>query len=174
MVTAMAITAINTKPVGRAGDLRALSPRGIMRVQFVCLGNICRSPTAHAVLRAKVQGLGWRVESAGTGAWHLGHPPDPRAVAEAEARGYPMADLRAEQFTAADFERFDLILAMDRSNLRDILALRPRGGGAEVALFLEYTLGQRQDVPDPYYNGGFAEVFDMIERGADALISSSS
>lgn len=91
-----------------------------MRVQFVCLGNICRSPTAHAVLRAKVQGLGWQVNSAGTGGWHIGHPPDPRAVAEAEARGYPMADLRAQQFTTADFDWFDLILAMDRSNLRDI------------------------------------------------------
>lgn len=144
-----------------------------MRVQFVCLGNICRSPTAHAVLRAKAIGLGWQVESAGTGAWHLGHPPDPRAVAEAEARGYPMADLRAEKLAAKDFERFDLILAMDRSNLRDILALRPKGG-AQVALFLEHTLGQRRDVPDPYYTGGFAEVFDMIERGADALINASS
>jgi protein-tyrosine phosphatase len=145
-----------------------------MRVQFVCLGNICRSPTAHAVLRAKSAHLGWQVESAGTGGWHIGHPPDPRAVAEAEARGYPMADLRAEQFMADDFGRFDLILAMDRSNLSDILALRAKQGGAEVALFLEHTLGQCRDVPDPYYTGGFAEVFDMIERGSDALISSSS
>lgn len=145
-----------------------------MRVLLVCLGNICRSPTAHAVLRAKAQGLGWTVASAGTGGWHVGDPPDPRAVAEAEARGYPMADLRAAQFSADDFDRFDLILAMDSSNLRDILALRPRPGGATVALFLEHTLGQRRDVPDPYYSGGFGKVFDMIERGSDALIRASS
>lgn len=145
-----------------------------MRVQFVCLGNICRSPTAHAVLRAKVQGLEWQVNSAGTGGWHVGYPPDSRAVAEAEARGYPMADLRAERFTAADFDRFDLVLAMDRSNLRNIMALRPDCKGAKVALFLEHTLGQRRDVPDPYYTGGFDEVFDMIERGADALVNASS
>lgn len=141
-----------------------------MRILFVCLGNICRSPSAHAVLRAKAQGLGWQVDSAGTGGWHVGAPPDPRAVAEAELRGYPMADLRARQFTCADFDRFDLILAMDRSNLRDILALRPQGSTATVALFMHHALGQAKNVPDPYYTGGFAQVFQMIETGADALV----
>ncbi len=141
-----------------------------MRVLFVCLGNICRSPSAHAVLRAKACDIGWTVDSAGTGGWHVGDPPDPRAVAEAEARGYPMADLRARQFVGADFDRFDLILAMDRSNLRDINALRPAGTAASVALFLEHALGTTQEVPDPYYTGGFAQVFEMIEAGADALV----
>jgi len=141
-----------------------------MRVLFVCLGNICRSPSSHAVMRAKTQHLGWTVDSAGTGGWHVGDPPDPRAVTEAEARGYPMADLRARQFSRADFDQFDLILAMDRSNLRDIMALRPDGATATVALFLDHALGTNRDIPDPYYTGGFAEVFQMIETGAEALV----
>lgn len=141
-----------------------------MRVLFVCLGNICRSPMAHAVLRAKTQRLGWQVDSAGTGGWHIGEPPDPRAVAQAEARGYPMRDLRARQFESADFENFDLILAMDRSKLRDIAALRSTGTTATIALFLAHALGTAKDVPDPYYTGGFAQVFQMVETGAEALV----
>lgn len=155
---------------GRVASPRACLTGDKMRVLFVCLGNICRSPSAHAVLRAKVCDMGWTVDSAGTGGWHVGDPPDPRAVAEAEARGYPMADLRARQFVSADFDRYDLILAMDQSNLRDINALRPAGGSATVALFLEHALGVAQDVPDPYYTGGFAKVFGMIEAGAEGLV----
>jgi len=114
--------------------------------------------------------MGWTVDSAGTSGWHVGDPPDPRVVAEAEARGYPISDLRARQFVGADFDRYDLILAMDQSNLRDINALRPAGGSAMVALFLEYALGTTQDAPDPYYTGRFAKVFGMIEAGAKALV----
>lgn len=136
-------------------------------VLFVCLGNICRSPTAEGVFRAMLsEGDGIETDSAGTGAYHIGNPPDPRAVAEAAERGIDLSDLRARQAVAADFHRFDLILAMDRSNLADLKAIRPEGARAELRLML----GDR-DVPDPYYEGGFGGVFDMLETASHALLA---
>jgi protein-tyrosine phosphatase len=140
-----------------------------LKVLLVCLGNICRSPTAHAVLRAKTRGLGWQIDSAGTGGWHIGYPPDRRATAMAEARGYKMGDLRARRVEPDGFVRFDLVLAMDRNNLRDLNGM----AGADKAgidLFLDHTLGRHDDVPDPYYSGDFHGVFELIETGVDALV----
>lgn len=143
------------------------------RILFVCLGNICRSPTAHGVFRARAQDAGFAVtvDSAGTGDWHIGSPPDRRSVQAAAQRGYDISDLRARQFTMQDFADFDLILAMDRANLRDINALRPKGDATPVRLFLDYADRPGQDVPDPYLQGGFDQVLKLIETGADGLIT---
>ena len=143
------------------------------RIIFVCLGNICRSPTAHGVFRDKAAqaGLDIVTDSAGTSDWHIDSPPDRRATLAAQTRGYDISDLRARQFTALDFDQFDLILAMDRANKRAIEAQRPAGSTTPVLLFRE-LLGQHDsDVPDPYFDGSFDHVLDLIESGSDALLS---
>ncbi len=151
-----------------------------MRVLFVCLGNICRSPTAEGVMRALLaeDGLGAEVEldSAGTGGWHVGAPPDERATAAAAARGIALEGA-ARRVERADFDRFDLIVAMDRSNLED---LRQLASGPEqerkLVLLREFdeaavTAGE-VEVPDPYYGGdhGFHHVLDVVERGCRGLL----
>lgn len=143
------------------------------RVLFVCLGNICRSPTAEGVFRnrAAAAGLSVTVDSAGTGAWHVGEAPDGRAQAEARKRGYDLSHQRARQATAQDFRDFDLIFAMDRSNLANLTRLRPEGAGAKLSLFLDLLPAQSlREVPDPYYEDGFDTVLGLIEDGCDALI----
>jgi protein-tyrosine phosphatase len=146
-------------------------------ILFVCLGNICRSPTAEAVFRARAAraGLADRLEidSAGTGDWHVGQPPDRRAIAAAATRGYDLASLRARQVAGDDFHRFSWILAMDRANLRDLSALRPRAFAGHLGLFLDVAPElDVQEVPDPYYGAadGFDRVLDLIEVASDALI----
>lgn len=147
-------------------------------VLFVCLGNICRSPTAEAVFRAKARraGLAPRltIDSAGTGEWHVGDPPDWRAVAHAAKRGYDLSSLRARQVTRADFGRFDWIFAMDRSNLAELERMRPREHAGHLGLFLELAphLGRRE-VPDPYDGGpdGFEVVLDLVEAASAALVT---
>ena len=147
-----------------------------MRVLFVCLGNICRSPTAEGVLRHKLQlaGLASQVDvaSAGTGNWHVGQPPDKRTQRAAKLRGYDLSAQRAQQVSAADISRYELIFAMDNSNLRDLKALQPVSGKAELDLFLRRYEGVKHEVPDPYYDGeqGFEEVLDLIERACDLLV----
>jgi len=147
-----------------------------MRVLFVCLGNICRSPTAEGVLRHKLQqaGLERQVEvaSAGTGGWHAGEPPDKRTQRAAQLRGYDLSQQRAQQVRVQDFERYDLILAMDNSNLRDLQAMQPANGKAELDVFLRRYKGVKSEVPDPYYDGeqGFEEVLDLIEAACDGLV----
>lgn len=147
-----------------------------MRVLFVCLGNICRSPTAEGVLRHKLReaGLEGRVEvdSAGTGDWHVGKAADLRTRQAAQQRGYDLSALRGRQVKAADFHSFDLILAMDNSNLHDLQQLRPGNDAAELDLFLRRYQLELDEVPDPYYGGeaGFAQVLDLIEQACDALV----
>ena len=147
-----------------------------MRVLFVCLGNICRSPTAEGVLRHKLidAGLADRVEvaSAGTSDWHVGKAPDSRSLRAAKLRGYDMSAQRAQQAKAADFNTYDLILAMDHSNLRDLKAIEPVNAKAELDLFLSRYGGTKDEVPDPYYDGehGFEEVLDLVEQACDRLI----
>lgn len=143
------------------------------RVLVVCLGNICRSPTAEAVLRAKAEaaGLTLSVDSAGTGGWHIGDPPYGPAIKEGRTRGYDLTPLRARKFTTDDFTRFDLILGMDTGNISDIEALRPAGNATPVRLMTSYAEGLPAAVPDPYYTGDFAGAFDLIEQAADALLS---
>ncbi|NJN00527.1 MAG: low molecular weight phosphotyrosine protein phosphatase [Aquincola sp.] len=146
-----------------------------MRVLMVCLGNICRSPTAEAVLRAKLHaaGLADRVEvdSAGTGSWHIGSPPDGRSRHHARGVAYDLSALRARQVLADDFARFDLILAMDDDNLADLQRLAPDGPTrAELRLFAD------AEVPDPYSGGadGFERVLDMVERHSDTWVQNLS
>ncbi|KAJ56152.1 hypothetical protein ACMU_10395 [Actibacterium mucosum KCTC 23349] len=146
------------------------------RILFVCLGNICRSPTAHGVFvaQADAQGVPVQVESAGTGGWHIGDPPDARATAEAAARGYDLSALRAQQVQVGDFDRFDLIIAMDTSNLAALERMRPAGNTTPVELFLRYAETDRTEVPDPYYEGEFDMVLDLIEDASRGLLASLS
>lgn len=138
------------------------------RLLFVCLGNICRSPAADGIARAMVSkhDLDWRIDSAGTGAWHAGSPPDPRMIEAAAERGIDLTPLRARQAEPDDFLRFDHIFAMDRSNLSDLTAMQPQNGRASLQLFLE-----TDEVPDPYYGGpdGFERVLDLIEARMEIL-----
>lgn len=149
------------------------------RICFVCLGNICRSPTAAAVMAHLVDEAGLadriEVESAGTAGWHAGEGPDPRTAAEARRRGVPMRHT-AQQFTSRDFARFDRVVAMDDENVRNLLAIAPdAGASAKVTMLLRYD--DRSDpgaaVPDPYYGGpdGFAHVFDLVERACRGLLA---
>jgi protein-tyrosine phosphatase len=148
-----------------------------MRILFVCLGNICRSPTAEGVLRhllaAEAPTLEVDVDSAGTGDYHIGDPPDARSQRAAALRGIDLSDLRARQVAAVDFQRFDLILALDRNNLRDLQAIQPKESHAKVRLFLEYfPQAGTLDVPDPYFGGvaDFERVLDLTTAAARGLI----
>ncbi len=146
------------------------------RVLFVCLGNICRSPTAHGVFQALVarQGLAELIEvdSAGTGAWHVGKPPDRRATAAAAQRGYDLTQLRARQVCREDFNRFDYLLAMDASNLEDLRQLAPQQASARARLLLDFADRQESEVPDPYYGGddGFEHVLNLVEEACQGLL----
>src|SRR5262245_18555108 len=135
-----------------------------MKVLFVCLGNICRSPTAEGVFRAIVERdapkLNIEIDSAGTAGYHIGAPPDPRTQEAARRRGYDLSVLRARQVALSDFEHYDLILAMDRENVANLQAVAPSAARQKVKLFLEYiTDRDTHEVPDPYYGGpnGFEE-----------------
>lgn len=144
-------------------------------VLFVCLGNICRSPLADGALRHRVQqlGLGWTVDSAGTGGWHRGDPPDPRAIAVARAHGVDIADLRGRQVVADDFDRFDLILAMDHDNLAGLRRIAPPESPAALSLALDLVPGREgQAVADPYYGdaAGFAATWVDACAIADAVL----
>lgn len=134
------------------------------RILCVCLGNICRSPTAEAVLRAHLPGT--EIDSAGTGGWHIGDPPYAPAIQAAAARGYDLSAQRARQVRAEDFAAFDLILAMDAANLADLRDLAPPGSTVELALFRAHSGGG--DVPDPYYTRDFEGALDLIEEAAAA------
>ncbi len=147
-----------------------------VNVLFVCLGNICRSPTAHGVFAHLVERHQLQhvisVDSAGTGDWHIGCAPDQRTAATALRRGYDLGALRARQVSADDFARFDYILAMDAQNLRDLQRLCPPDFRGELELFLRYGGSDLQEVPDPYYGGaeGFEQVLDLVETAARGLL----
>jgi protein-tyrosine phosphatase len=146
-------------------------------VLFVCLGNICRSPTAEGVLRhlaaKEAPQLALEIDSAGTADYHIGAPPDPRSQRAALRRGIDISALQARQVSADDFARFDLILAMDAENLRELRALQPRNSRAALKLFLEYAPGLGHDVPDPYYRdaAAFEEVLDLSTAAARGLLA---
>lgn len=143
-------------------------------ILLVCLGNICRSPIAEGTLRraAKNAGLDLIVDSAGCGGWHAGEAPDRRSIMVAERHGVFIHDQQARQVTTADFDRFDLILGLDRDNVRHLTSMRPDGAKARVALYLDEALGEAKDVPDPYYGGtaDFEAVFMLCEKAGAALI----
>ena len=141
------------------------------RFLFVCLGNICRSPTAEGVFRSLAPQL--HIDSAGTSSWHIGDPPYRPMQDAARARGIDISSLRARQFEAADFTRFDLIIAMDVKNLTAIEALRPSGSATPVRLFTDYAPNRDADhVPDPYYTRDFDGTLDLIEICAKGLAAS--
>jgi protein-tyrosine phosphatase len=144
------------------------------RVLFVCLGNICRSPAAEAVLRAKARARGVElvIESAGTGGWHQGDPADARMIRAAARRGYRLDHHRARQVTLSDFYSFDMLLAMDLRNHGDLLAMAPPNRECDIRLFLDFAGGRTRETPDPYYGGdhGFENVLDLIEQGAEAFL----
>ena len=164
-------------PRRRAPDSAAKPAAPKIRVLFVCMGNICRSPTAEGVFRKLVEAEGLSaaiaIDSAGTHDYHIGEASDPRTVAAAAARGIDLSRRRGRQVSAADFDRFDYVLAMDGDNLRHLAALAGKAGAGKLGLFLDFApeLGVRE-VPDPYFGGadGFARVLDLVEAGARGLL----
>lgn len=146
------------------------------RILLVCLGNICRSPMAEGLLRdlARQRSLSITTDSAGTGSYHVGEAPDPRAQAEMRSQGHDISDLRARQFIRADYDRFDLLLAMDRNNLHDMLHLAPSEALAGKArLMLDWsTAHPGQDVPDPWFGGaeGFSHVYRLLQDAMNNLL----
>jgi protein-tyrosine phosphatase len=149
-----------------------------MRILFVCMGNICRSPTAEGVFRRLVEerapGLDLEIDSAGTHDYHVGDPPDRRAIAAASRRGIDLGRLRARQVEEADFDRFDLIVAMDRLNRATLLERSPASRHERIRLLMEFSgRNDIEDVPDPYYGGpvGFEQVLDLAEEAAAGLLA---
>lgn len=149
----------------------------MIRVMFVCLGNICRSPLAEGVMQHLVDEAGLtedvHIESSGTGNWHVGEPADPRSVSTALQHGVDLSAQRAQHFVSRHLDRFDEVRAMDASNLRAIRHLMGRGALADVGLFLDDAPGHiGEDVPDPYYGGpgGFEEVYQLVEAGCRGLL----
>ncbi|EGS6498392.1 protein-tyrosine-phosphatase [Vibrio parahaemolyticus] len=144
------------------------------RILVVCMGNICRSPTGEAVLRAKAEELGVDVDidSAGTIGYHIGNTPDSRAMAAGKQRGYSFKGMRARQVSVQDFEDFDLVLAADKANLADLLDICPAEHRHKVSLFLSHSNSSYDEIPDPYYGGddGFELVLDLIEEASVAVL----
>lgn len=145
-----------------------------VRVLFVCMGNICRSPLAEAAFRAEAEraGLEVEVDSAGTGGWHAGQAPDPRAIAAARRGGLEIGHLRARKLGREDFDRFDHIVALDEDNLADLAALKPAGSRARLSLLLDHAPGREgRGVADPYYGGdeGFDIAWRDVGEGARGL-----
>lgn len=144
------------------------------RILFTCLGNICRSPAAEGVVRhmSEAAGVSLLLDSAGTSDWHVGDAPYGPMQTAASARGYDLTALRARQFVAADFTRFDLLIGMDARNVADMEALRPGGSDTPVIRFLDYAPDTGiTDVPDPYYTRNFDETLDLIEQAARGLLA---
>jgi protein-tyrosine phosphatase len=165
------------RTVARAVGAKEAEPPAGRRVLFVCMGNICRSPTAEGVFRKllaeRAPELGVHIDSAGTHGYHVGAPPDPRACRAAERRGIDLKPLRARQVNEEDFERFELVLAMDEQNMEYLLEICPGEYRDRVKLFLEFAPHlERREVPDPYYGGstGFEHVLDLVEEAAIGLI----
>lgn len=157
--------------------MKSTGPVGPIAVLFVCMGNICRSPTAEAVFRQLVASSGLeqqvRIDSAGTHAYHVGHPPDSRAIGAAAGRGYDLTGLRARQVVIDDFIEFDYVLAMDADNLSLLRKIAPPASRDKPQLLLEYSTRYRgAEVPDPYYgkSRGFELVLDMSEDAAKDLL----
>ena len=149
----------------------------MVKVLFVCLGNICRSPTAEGVFRKLVREENlehlFEIDSAGTHAYHIGEPPDERARAACARRGFDINPLRGRKAVAEDIQKFDYVLAMDRENFKDLIDICPPGHETRIRLFMEFAPNRPEDeVPDPYFGGvsGFDRVLDMIEDAARGLL----
>ncbi len=152
--------------------------RKSVKVLFVCLGNICRSPMAEGIFRHLLRQASLddrvKIDSAGTHAYHVDEPPDARAQAALDQRGIDISTLRGRKVTPTDIEIFDYVLAMDRENLKNLMAICPPGAASKIRLFMEYASNcSEQEVPDPYFgdSGGFDRVFDLIEDAASGLLA---
>lgn len=150
----------------------------MIKVLFVCMGNICRSPTAHGVFEQMIREQELEgdiyVDSAGTIGFHVGAPPDPRSQQTALSRGVDLSSQQSRKVTASDFEEFDYILAMDSANMGDLESFRPANSSAQLSLLLDYSRHWKgQEVPDPYYGGprGFEDVFERVEDGCRGLLA---
>ena len=150
-----------------------------IKVLFVCMGNICRSPTAEGVFNKYIKDMGtsdrFIVDSAGTHAYHVGEPSDPRSQQTARSRGVDLSKIRARKVSPSDFEHFDYILAMDSANLQILMNDSPSQFADKISLFLDFAPNQtEQDVPDPYYGGsnGFDHVFDLVEDASSGFYNS--
>ena len=146
-----------------------------MKILMVCLGNICRSPLAEGILSdlTKEEGLDWEIDSAGTGSWHIGEKPHKGSITVARNHGIDITNQRARKFTVEDFKNFDLILAMDSENFNDIrsLAINDKDKN-KVKLILNYLYpGRNMAVPDPYFTGGFEEVFELLDNACRELLN---
>jgi protein-tyrosine phosphatase len=147
-------------------------------ILFVCLGNICRSPLAEGIFRHQIEAARmadrFTIDSAGCGGWHTGELPDKRSIAVAQTHGIDISGQRARQIHIADFDRFDLILGLDRDNVRNLIDMKPEGSQAEVGLYLEKALGVAKNVPDPYYGSeaDFAAVYKLCEKAGAGLLKS--
>lgn len=153
-----------------------LNVKQTVKVLMVCLGNICRSPTAHGVFinlikNNELEGI-IEVDSAGTSTYHIGDHPDPRSIQAASRRGYSLQSFTARQLTDADYRQFDYILAMDRANLDLMESRRPADASAKIQLLLDYADNAHESVPDPYYvdGDGFELVLDLVEEGCAGLL----
>ena len=153
-----------------------MTEKPIISVLFVCMGNICRSPTAEGVFRKTVEDAGLsdliHIDSAGTHAYHTGEPPDRRAQAAAERRGYALGDIRARKIVEGDFATFEYIVAMDKLNLLILRESETSESISSLQLFLEFSAGHESEVPDPYYGGssGFERVLDLVEEASRGLL----
>ena len=149
------------------------------KILFVCMGNICRSPLAEGIFKHMVVNAGrateFDIESAGTGGWHQGNPPDRRAIAVAAAHGIDISAQRARRIAAGDFDRFDLILALDHDNLRNLQKIAPAAHLGKLHLFNSYALANKDDIPDPYYGGreDFDRAYSMLLAGCSALLATA-
>lgn len=145
-------------------------------ILFVCLGNICRSPLAEGIFRRQAEAMGvadqFELDSAGCGGWHAGEPPDKRSIAVAARHGVALDAQRGRKIMPEDFNRFDLILGLDRDNVAHLMQMRPKGSRAKVALYLDEALGRNKSVPDPYYgkDADFEAVFTLCETASAALL----
>ena len=154
-----------------------MTPAPMISLLMVCMGNICRSPTAHGVMRARIAQRGWsehvQVDSCGTHAYHVGEPPDQRSLQHAARRGYDFSDLRARQVSAHDFKRHDMILVMDHQNMARLEQICPPSLQHKLQLLTKYCRHHRSaTVPDPYYGGeqGFENVLNLIEDACEGLL----
>lgn len=144
-----------------------------MKILMVCLGNICRSPLAEGIMRSKIEqhNLDWMVDSAGTSSWHIGHPPDERSIKIAEENGIDISMQKARQFETQDFNKFDKILVMDSSNYSNVKNIGNQENSDMIELILNYVQpGMNMNVPDPYYNDNFHEVFQLLDEACDQIV----